>query len=73
MLWLLVTADVSSSPILVTMMMEAILSITVLVLTRATWRNIPEDNILHNHLRENLKSYIDLFRISHDGESQGNL
>jgi hypothetical protein len=27
------------------------------VLTRATRRNIPEDTILHNHLRENLKSY----------------
>jgi hypothetical protein len=29
----------------------------VLVLTRATWRNIPEDTILHSHRRENLKSY----------------
>jgi hypothetical protein len=28
------------------------------VLTRATWRNIPEDTILHSHRRENLKSYI---------------
>jgi hypothetical protein len=28
------------------------------VLTRATWRNIPEDAILHNHRCENLKSYI---------------
>jgi hypothetical protein len=27
------------------------------VLTRATQRNIPEDGILHNHRRENLKSY----------------
>jgi hypothetical protein len=26
-------------------------------LTRATWRNIPEDTILHSHCRENLKSY----------------
>jgi hypothetical protein len=24
---------------------------------RATWRNIPEDSILHSHRRENLKSY----------------
>jgi hypothetical protein len=28
-----------------------------LVLTRAKWRNIPEDTILHSHRRENLKSY----------------
>jgi hypothetical protein len=27
------------------------------VLTRATRRNNPEDTILHNHRRENLKSY----------------
>jgi hypothetical protein len=27
------------------------------VLTRATWRNNPEDTILHSHRRENLKSY----------------
>jgi hypothetical protein len=27
-------------------------------LGRATWRNIPEDDILHSHRRENLKSYI---------------
>jgi hypothetical protein len=29
-----------------------------LVLTRATRRNIPEEDILHSHRRENLKSYI---------------
>jgi hypothetical protein len=29
------------------------------VLTRATWRNIPEDTILHSHHRENLKSYTE--------------
>jgi hypothetical protein len=29
----------------------------VLVLTRATRRNNPEDTILHSHRRENLKSY----------------
>jgi hypothetical protein len=27
------------------------------VVTRATWRNIPEDTILHSHRHENLKSY----------------
>jgi hypothetical protein len=30
------------------------------VLTRATWRNIPEDTILHCHRRESRKSYIAL-------------
>jgi hypothetical protein len=48
---------VPSLPILVTMMMEAIHSSEMLVLTRATWRNIPGNGILHSHRRENLKSY----------------
>jgi hypothetical protein len=44
-------------------MMEAFLSSETSIPTRATWRNIPEDGILHSHRRENLKSYIviDLF------------
>jgi hypothetical protein len=29
--------------------------------TRATERNIPEYGILHNHRRQNLKSYINIF------------
>jgi hypothetical protein len=28
------------------------------ILTRAMWRNIPEDAILYSHRRENLKSYM---------------
>jgi hypothetical protein len=43
---LLVTAKVPSSPILVTLMMEALDSHEMLVLTRATRRNITDDDIL---------------------------
>jgi hypothetical protein len=46
--------------ILVTLTMEAIRSPETSVLTKATWRHIPEDHILHSYRRENLKSYMAL-------------
>jgi hypothetical protein len=45
--------DVLSSLILFTLMMEMIRSSETLLLTKATWRNILADEILHSHRREN--------------------
>jgi hypothetical protein len=47
----------TKSPILATVMVEALSSSETSILTRAARFNVPQDAILHRHRRENLKSY----------------
>jgi hypothetical protein len=47
---LLVTVNVPSSPILDTLMVEALRSFETSVLTRVTWHNIPENLVKTSHL-----------------------
>jgi hypothetical protein len=58
---LLITARVDpTSPILVTLMKEALRSSEMSVFKKATRLNNPEDDIVQSHRRENLESYIAL-------------
>jgi hypothetical protein len=60
-LQLLLAANVVSSLLIIfTLKMKAIRFPETSVLAIAAWRQIPEDDILHGHCRENLKPYIAL-------------
>jgi hypothetical protein len=59
----LVTANVPSSPILVTLMIEALSSSETSVLTRATRRNIREYAILHFHVGSHITRTVPNYAI----------
>jgi hypothetical protein len=62
LLQLLLIANVApGSLILLTLMMEALHTSKTSVPTRATQRHIPENDILHSHYLENIKS----FKVNH--------
>jgi hypothetical protein len=58
-----VTVNIPSLPILDTLMMEVICSSKMLILTRATWCNIPADSILYkwslclHHIHSSMSSF----------------
>jgi hypothetical protein len=56
----LITANFPSSPVLVALIIEAIYYSDTSVFRRTTRGNIPEEDILYSHRRENLKSPIAL-------------